>query len=239
MKIKYLLFLLPLLCSCASLSWYETNLNSRGSMPDNKRYFISTSDSLLLNTLEFKEYAQLLKDRLNEDGYIEADPHQADLVIYLDYSLGERILSSTSTGSSTFSTAKFNTNVKSSSSANGSVRANASGNSVRAYGSGSSQKNTTLQSDAYSSAYTTTTSTNTYKIPLWVSICAVEKNTLEPVWEVQVFDTLYREAQLQSVMPWVILSVQPYFGKSSHGEKVSKVNNTRAIKEKYNLIWPY
>lgn len=231
MKPKYLILFLPLLlCNCGT--WYYSTLNSRGINPIDKTYYISTSDSLQINTLEFREYAEVLKQRLNEVGYIETTPSQAALTILLDYQLGEMYLESSY--SSTYSSANVNKNIKSSSNTNV-----IKGNSTNAYSTSISTGNTSIKSSEYSTSYTGTTSTNSYKIPLIVSICAINNGNSEPVWEVTVCDNLTRETQMQSVMPWLLLSAQPYFGKSSQGEQITKVNNTREIKERYNLIWPY
>lgn len=238
MKSKIIIFALSLLLSSCG-TWYYSTLNSRGTTPVDKTYCISTSDTLLINTLEFREFAEVLKLRLNEVGYMEVLPSQAALTIFLDYQLGDMYLESVHTGSSTFSTANINTNIKSTTNANTSVKVSSNGKSTNAYGSGNSSNNTIVKSNGYSTSYTGTTSTNSYKIPLLVSIYAVSNDNNEPIWEVIVRDDLTRETQMQSVMPWLILSAQPYFGKSSQGEITTKINNTREIKERYNLIWPY
>ena len=51
-----------ILTSC--WSWYECTLNSRGSSPLEKTYFLTSPDSALNATLEFQEYAGRLKDNL-------------------------------------------------------------------------------------------------------------------------------------------------------------------------------
>lgn len=237
-KIKYLIAILPLfLCSCGT--WYYSTLNSRGFSPEAKTYFISSADSLLMKTLEFREYAEVLKQRLNEVGYVEVIPSQADLKIMLDYQLGDTYLEATYTGSSSFSTANVNTNINSNTNANVSIKGTANKNSAYVSGYGNASTYTSVKSTGYSTSYTGTTSTNSYKIPLIVSISAVERVSSDPVWEIIVRDNLSRETQMQSVMPWLILSAQPYFGKSTQGEITTKINNTKEIKERYNLIWPY
>ena len=49
-------------------------------------------DSIVNSTLEFKEYANILKGYLTEVGYAESSPQKAHLVIELDYGMGEAYL---------------------------------------------------------------------------------------------------------------------------------------------------
>lgn len=226
-----------LFTSCGS--WYQATLNSRGISPEKKNYYITSSDSTVLSTLEFKEYADVLKNRLNESGYVNTPPEESDIVILFDYYLGDTYLAGTYTGSYNYSTVNANTTIKSNTNASVSANTKATSSGVKTKAYGNSNTNTSVKTSGYSTGYTGTSSTNTYKIPLLVKISAIDKDSNETVWEISVRDDLYRETQIQSVMPWLILSTQPYFGKSSHGEIVTKVNNTKTIKEQYNLIWPY
>lgn len=91
-------------------------------------------------------------------------------------------------------------------------------------------------SDMYS-AYSKTT--EDYRMPLLVEIKAYNNNTKTPIWEVIVNDILDRESQLQSVMPFIFLCSQNYFGKTSNGEQAVTLTLTRELEEKYGLIWPY
>ncbi|MCR4768756.1 MAG: DUF4136 domain-containing protein [Bacteroidaceae bacterium] len=95
-RIAYLVLLLSLfLTSCEST--YYCSVSGFGTTPVNKRYYVMADDPALDNDLEFQEYASTLKRRLNEVGYVEADPRFADLCIYLSYFVGEEKLSSTTT----------------------------------------------------------------------------------------------------------------------------------------------
>lgn len=226
-----------LFTSCGT--WYQATLNSRGISPEKKNYYITSSDSTVLSTLEFKEYADVLKNRLNELGYVNVAPEESDIIILLDYYLGEAYLAETYTGSYSYSTVNTNTSIKSNTNASASANTKATNSGVKTTAYGNSNTNTSAKTSGYSTGYTGTSSTNTYKIPLLVNISAIDKGSNETIWEVSVRDDLDRETQMQSVMPWLILSTQPYLGKSSSGEIVTKVNNTKAIKEQYNLIWPY
>ena len=237
LKSAITMILMLLFSSCGT--WYQATLNSRGISPEKKTYHITSSDSTILSTLEFKEYADVLKNRLNECGYMNVSPDESDIVILLDYNLGDTYLAGTYTGSYNYSTVNANTYVKSNTNASASANTKVSNSGVKTKAYGNSNTTTSVKTSGYSTGYTGTSSINTYKIPLLVRISAINKKSNETVWEVSVRDDLSRETQMQSVMPWLILSAQPYFGKSSHGEIVTKVNNTNAIKEQYNLIWPY
>ena len=72
-----------------------------------------------------------------------------------------------------------------------------------------------------------------------VTIRAFDNKTNKPIWEVLAKDELDRETQIQSVMPWLLSSIQEYIGKNSNGEQTVKIMNTIKNKEKYNLAWPY
>ena len=52
------------------------------------------------------------------------------------------------------------------------------------------------------------TETKNYKIPLLVTIRAFDNKTNKPIWEVLAKDELDRETQIQSVMPWLLSSIQ-------------------------------
>lgn len=238
MKImRLILFLvLPLLLSSCN-SWYQAHLNSRGIAPEKKSYFLTSTDSTKTHSLEFKEYAAVLKTRLNDAGYTETSPNEADLIILFDYQLGDTFLAGSNTDSFTFSNTNNYTSANSSSNANATVKTNANDNSTKA--SGNASNNTDIKSSGYSVSNTTTSSENTYRIPLLVFISAIENRSNEPIWEVIVRDDLDRETQLQSVMPWLILSAQPYFGKNSGGEIETRIYNKKSTREKYNLSWPY
>lgn len=241
MKIKllYILFILPLLlCGCSSSYFYST-INSRGYTPENKSYYITSPDVSLAHSLEFLEYAEILKQRLNEVGYCETNQDEASLTIYLDYSLGEPYLADSSTKSTTYSTASVYTNASSSTNRNSSATANSRGNSRNVNATTNTSNNGSTRTTGYSTSGTTTTTTHRYKIPVIVSIQAVSNENLNPVWEVIINDYVYRESQLQTVMPWLLLCAQQYFGMSSNGEAFPRIDNKKSIREKYNLIWPY
>lgn len=210
-----------LLSGCAN-SYYCT-LNSRGVSPAEKTYYVAPQDSSMRYSLEFEEYATILKGHLNSSGYEEANYKTAALRIELGYGMREAYLESTSTSYGTV--ANTYNNVKPISSASANTPALNHGN--------------------YNVTYTVPigtgqgSATHTYKIPLYVAIRAFDTLTNKPVWEVVVEDDLDRETQMQTVMPWLFLSAKDYFGRNSNGEQTPHIKDTRENREMYQLVWPY
>lgn len=229
--------------SVTSCSWYYCTLNSRGSSPLEKTYYITSPDSLVSSSLEFKEYANILKEYLNESGYTESVSQLAALCIELDYGMGDAYLANSTSTESTYSSTYTNTNIKSNTAASASVKTNAYANknqlNVKTNVNWKSTTNTEIGQTSNTYGTTTYGTTNTYKIPLLVYIKAYNNISGEPIWEITVKDELYRETQIQTVMPWLLLSAKEYIGRSSHGEQTIKIDNTKEIKAKYNLVWPY
>ncbi len=234
-------------CFCLSLTscknWYYCTLNSRGSSPLEKTYYVVSPDSAVNKTLEFQEYANILKEHLNEVGYIEGLPQYAALCIELDYGMGETYLANSTTTVNNYSSTYTNTNIKSNSNANASVKTNAYANynqlNVKTNGQENSTTKTNIGQTSHTFGSTTSGTTNIYKIPLFVSVKAFDNQSGEPIWEVTAKDELDRETQMQSVMPWLLLATKEYIGKSSYGEQTVKIDNKKEIKEKYKLVWPY
>ncbi len=236
-----LLFCTYCLTSCGS--WYQFTLNSRGSSPVDKTYYVMSPDSIVNSTLEFKEYANILKGYLTEVGYAESSPQKAHLVIELDYGMGEAYLANSTTTASTYSSTYTNTKIKSKANAGATVNANAfvknNQLNIKTNAYGNANTNTKIEQTSNTYGSTTYGTTNTYKIPLLVTVRAFDNQSGEPIWEIKAKDELYRETQMQSVMPWLLLGVKDYIGKSSNGEQTVKIDNKKEIKVKYNLTWPY
>ena len=236
-----------LLSGCAN-SYYCT-LNSRGVSPAVKTYYVAPQDSTLKYSLEFKEYAEILKEHLNSSGYEEAHSKTAALRIELGYGMKEAYLESSSTSSGIVTNTYNNINSKSTSNVSANPSALKYGNYSVSYNVpiGTNQGTTTVTRQestnigpgitTYGSASESTT--HTYKIPLFVVIRAFERLTNEPVWEVVVEDDLDRETQMQTVMPWLFLAAKDYFGRSSNGEQTPQIRNTTENRETYQLVWPY
>ena len=238
-----------LLSGCSN--WYYCTLNSRGVSPSEKTYYIAPQDSAIKSSLEFKEYAEILKSHLNSSGYEEANYKTAALRIELGYGMGEAYLESTSTSSEIVAnTYNNNVNIQSKPIAGTSTNTPALpfGNYNVTYTTtlGTGQSTTSIsqipanigQSNTMYGS-TSLSTTHTYKIPLYVVIRAFETLTNEPVWEVVVEDDLDRETQMQTVMPWLLLSAKDYFGRSSNGEQTPRIKNNYENREMYQLVWPY
>lgn len=207
-----------ILCICASVlllsgcaNSYYCTLNSRGVSPSEKTYYVAPQDSVSKYSLEFMEYAEILKEHLNSSGYEEANYKTAALRIELGYGVGEAYLESTDSNSTT----------------------NASANTSMLNYPNFSVTYTVPIGTRQGSAM------HTYKIPLYVVIRAFETLTNKPVWEVVVEDDLDRETQIQTVIPWLFLAAKDYFGRSSNGEQSPCIRNTRENREMYQLVWPY
>ena len=230
-----------ILNSCGS--YYYCTLNSRGSSPSEKTYFLTSPDSTLNATLEFQEYAGILKGYLTELGYSETSSQDALLRIELKYSIGEALLDNSTTTESSYSYTYGNTNIKSNTKADANIKANVNANnnklSVNTKGYGESKTNTKIGQANNALSFTTYETPNTYKIPLLVSIKSFNNKSNNPIWEVVIKDDLKRETQMQSVMPWLLLGAKEYIGKSSNGEQTVKIDNKKEVKEKYKLVWPY
>lgn len=229
------------LTSCGS--YYYCTLNSRGCSPSGKTYFLTSPDSTLNATLEFQEYAGILKGYLAELGYSESSSQDALLRIELKYSMGEAFLNNSTTTESTYSHTYGNTNIKSNTKADANIKTKVNANnnklSVNTKGYGESKTNTKIGQANNALSFTTYETQNTYKIPLLVSIKSFNNKSNNPIWEVVIKDDLKRETQMQSVMPWLLLGAKEYIGKSSNGEQTVKIDNKKEVKEKYKLVWPY
>ena len=223
MKLPYSIYLcisasMLLLSGCANT--YYCTLNSRGVSPSEKTYYVAPEDSDMEYSLEFQEYAEMLKTHLNSSGYEEAGYKTAALRIELGYGIGEAYLESTS----------------------------ASATSALPYGNysvtytipiGTDQGSTKIGQGIVTYGRANESAIHTYKIPLYVVIRAFDTVTNKPVWEIIVEDDLDRETQIQTVMPWIFLSAKDYFGRSSNGEQTPHIRNTRENREIYQLVWPY
>ena len=176
-----------LLSGCAN-SYYCT-LNSRGVSPAVKTYYVVPQDSTLKYSLEFKEYAEILKEHLNSSGYEEAYSKTAALRIELGYGMKDAYLESSSTSSGIVTNTYNNVNINSKSTSNASANLSALkyGNYSVTYNVpiGTNQGTTTVTRQestnigpgitTYGTASESTT--HTYKIPLFVVIRAFERLT--------------------------------------------------------------
>lgn len=226
-----------LVTSCGS-SYYCT-LNSRGTIPYEKTYYITSNDPNKNHSLEYKEYAAFLRDRLNEMGYIERKAEDAYLRIEFDYTLGQTYLAGTSSTTDIYSSTYIDKKATSETKQKSSTTSGSFWDSDFFDFDFNSKKKERVSERGTTYGTVTQDVTNEYRIPLYISITAIEKRTGDHVWEVAIKDEMSRETQLQSVMPWALLGAQEFFGRSSRGEQTITIDNDDKIRARYGLVWPY
>ena len=237
-RIAYFVLLLSLfLTSCEST--YYCSVSGFGTTPVNKRYYVMADDPTLDNDLEFQEYASTLKRRLNEVGYVEADPRFADLCIYLSYFVGEEKLSSTTTSTTRGSSINSNSFSTSNTDSHKTSTTTLSNDktTLRTSTFGSSQTNTSRNSNTRVNTTIDSKTDNVYVTPIGCVITAVDCRTQKSVWKVKVDDEMRsnRTTSFRKLMPWMIACAQKYFGVS--GE--SRVRITAKEGELLGLRFPY
>lgn len=228
-------------CACATTffsscgSWYYCMVSGFGSAPSETTYYIEPIDSNLVDDLEFREYAGMLRGRLNESGYKETAPDDAALCVRLGYYIGEKefVGTSTSTGGFSMTNGKItaNTNANASGTATTNLYGNSAKTNVMANGSSTTNVKTNQQTNTYS--YSNTSAI--YKQNIGCYIEALGTHDMKPVWTVEVLDHM-TDAGFRKVMPWMIASAQVYFGRSGEGEV--KITKKEGVEQK-GLVWPY
>lgn len=232
------LFLTSVLSSC---SYFVCTISSYGITPVEKSYYIAAAEPSLDEDLEFQEYANILRLRLNEKGYVETNSQDADLCMYLSYYVGEDQLNSTTTISNSYANIKTNSNTSSKTSARayGSASTNVHGNSAKTTGSahGNSSTSTQKNSDTKVSSYSTSTSFANYKTPIGCRIVAHNAKTQKNVWQVDVSNYLLdsQQTSLRKLMPWMLFYAQKHFGTT--GEETIEISHKKG--KKTGLVWPY
>lgn len=227
------------LYSCSS--WYYCTVSGYGVTPQEKSYYIAIEDPTLDNELEFLEYVNILKQRLNEKGYVETDSKNADLCVYLSYYVGEEKLASTNTISSSGSyiNTKSHTNSNTSAYANGNASTNIYGNTAKTTGSvyGNSTTNTKNNTNTYVNTYNSSNSTNIYETPIGCKIVVKDAKTQKIIWQVDVSDKIAsnQNVSFRRLMPWMLTSAQQYFGVSGEGQ----VKITEKEGKEKGLVFPY
>lgn len=215
-----------ILQSCTS--YYSCSISSFGNHPQTKTYYLIPEDSLLINDLEYIEYANQLKQRLNEVGYIETIPENAEACIKFSYHVGGKEYERTETtgGSDTFNISNSKTNHKANASANATTRIENDNIKTDANAKLASTSNKKEINQTYTSTYISTT--DIYSIPIECNIIAYSRKDSKIIWKLKVSDKHYSNSyydySLRKFMPWMLLSAQPYFGTNSEV--------TSSIKEK-------
>ncbi len=198
--------------------YFYCYVNSLGTTPDKRTYYVTTEDSVLDARLDYKEYFQHLKARLNEVGYL-ADNNHASLKIIFELKIGEAYSQTTSHQVNQFVTT-----------------------TIPATSSTSITPSGLVITSNYGGEQTTvipkTLINKVQKIPIIVRITAVNNSNNEPVWEVDIWDTVDRETQIPAIMPWLLACAKDYFGRNSTGEK-QVLLNAKKVQRAYGLYWPY
>ena len=236
---KTTFFLLATLFLNSCGSWYYCNVSGFGSTPVEKSYYLEPIDSTLVNDLEFLEYAGILRNRLNESGYIENSPQEAALCIRLGYYIGDKELIGSNTYSSGFSTSNGKITANTNANANGSANTNIYGNSGSTTAQASGTLSTVVKNKQKTNTYNSSSTSNVYSQDVGCYIEAINTIDMKPVWTVEVKDHLnsnYTNTSFRKIMPWMIASAQSYFGKSGEGQvTITKKDGV----EKKGLVWPY
>lgn len=219
------------LSSCGS--YYYCNISGYGTNPNDKTYYLIPADSSLIGDFAFEEYANLAKKELNKSGYTESTPSDASLCVIFDYFIGEEKFIGTTTSTYNSNYTVTNGKITNNSSASGNVKVN--NNTTKATVESSSNTNIKANSQTFSSS--TTSEKADYETPIGVDIIAIDNHTKKNVWKVEVRDKIHSSdnATFRSLMPWLLASAQPYFGKSFEGKpRIDKKDG-----EAMGLKWPY
>lgn len=219
---KFLLIICTILLNgCTPTITYFCYLNSMGSSPQEKTYYITSGDILLDKSLEYKEYFRHLNLRLNELGYVQADSTDASIKILFNYKIGEQKVHKKSVSSLepvTISTSPTSTTTLS--------------GTQLTFSSTSGSTTTTLVPK--------TSNMETIKYPVSVEISAVDAATNDAIWEITIVDEVERETQIPTMIPYLILCAKDYFGINTQGEKRATITiKKEEAEDKYGLIWPY
>lgn len=246
MNKKSFLNLLPITMvamSCIGLTscgdWYYCTVSGFGSTPLEKTYYIEPIDQNLINDLEFREYAGILRNRLNETGYKESSLETAALCIRLGYYIGEKELVGTHTSSGGFSTTNGKIVANTKTNANGWATNNIYGNRVSTNAKANGTSSTAINTQQSTNTYNYSNTSAVYSQDIGCYIEAISTSDMKPIWTVEVLDHInnnYSNGTFRKVMPWMLASAQTYFGKS--GEGVVKITKKEGIEQK-GLIWPY
>ncbi len=241
--LKYLNLLCMFICligltSCGN--WYYCTVSGYGTIPTEKSFYISTKDSLLYEELEYAEFSSMLSQRLTESGYAKSSPDNAALCILFDYYVGEKEMVGTQTFQSTNSFTVANGKVTTQTTGQGNASANTSinGNMIKTNvkTNGNIYQTTNNKQTVNTITTTGTNSVAVYRRNIGCIIKAIDNKTRKDIWMVEVKDNMKESDSFRKIMPWMMASAQPYFGKS--GESEVKITKKEGVEQK-GLIWPY
>lgn len=225
-------------CGCSDYFW--CSVSGYGTTPQNKTYYVEPIDSSFVNDFQYIEFEQLLKERLNESGYIETAKESAALCVRFSYFIGERELKGISsysmTNGSSYSFGTVTSNTKTARNTN--TISNINGNTIKTNAATKANSKTTTKGSqfTYSGNRTQGYSEPTYKQPVLCIVETFESSDLKPVWKVEAKDELPDNSSLRKVMPWILSSAQQLFGKNGEENVIIKRKDGERNK---GLIWPY
>lgn len=213
---------ITILASSCSYKQFFAAVTSRGSVPDEKTYYISHDMGADVDYLEFKDYCNLLNINLNELGYTKTDKSNAYLDVHLNYYLGSKEVVSTTASHSNYNVTSTTWNAKSNSTTN----ANASGSAIgfsdfvvgSASGTSNTNTNTQVKKNAYSYGGGSTTTTTESGCPCYLVLEAFNTVNNLPEWKVEVEGFIQSPSDLPQVMPWMMLVAKWHVGKSYSGK---------------------
>ena len=228
-------FAITVLNSCGQ--WYYCTVSGYGEAPIQTTYYVVPMDSNLTNSLEYREYANILKTRLDEAGYVQTSPDNAALCIRFGYYMNEKEYAGTQTTSygNGFTNGTLNSNTIAKAMGQSTTEVEKNKVTTNAKASGSSSTKLDFNQYTFNSSASTTNAIYTQDIGCVVE--ALDVKTNNPIWQVEAKDKLRNnmEWSFRKVMPWMITAAQKYFGKS--GEE--QVRITQKEGKNKGLVWPY
>ena len=233
---------LRLILSVLAILLYTTNANagmwddffasvtSRGTEPTVKTFYLQPHESMEgVDYLEFQEYANSLKLRLKELGYIETNKENAFLLIKLGYYIGQKEVISTTSSSSSSSISYGRTNINSMKSTNSKASGSVVGFSDMAIasssGSSSSNSKTQINNQVFSYGDSSTTTKIENGIPCFLRLEAIEMKSNIPQWTLDMEVIIDQISRFPNIFPWMCLVSKWYIGHSFSG--IVEINNTK------------
>lgn len=211
------LFIVFFLQSCASC--YYCNISSFGNHPQSKTYYLLPEDSLLIDDLEYIEYAGYLTQRLNEIGYIETVPENSEICIKFSYFEGDKEYERTTTTASTNTINLNNGKIVQKGNASANATTKAVNGKLKSDANAKTSSVTNIKELNHTFTSTNTSSVDIYSIPIECNIIAYSTKSNKIVWKLKVTDKYtpidYYNYSLRKFMPWMILSAQPYMGTNA------------------------
>ena len=224
------LFVLTTLFLNSCFSYYECFVSGFGSTPADKSYYLEPIDSSLVDNLEYLEYADILRNRLRESGYLESAPQDAALCIRFGYFIGDKRVNGIKSASSSFSMSNGKITANTNAKTNGSAKTNVKGNSVSTNVKASGTSSTVIDTQQITNTFTSSGADISYGRDIGCYIEAINTENMKPVWTVEAKDYIkYSNESLRKNMPWMLASAQYYFGKS--GKEIVVISKKEGIKK--------